>query len=562
MKMLNQSNTRIDHLSSPANIIKELAAKSEDNEYIYRGEPECYVKVSSPLYREYANIGAESLALDIIQKKMLNEAKKLTFEIDDSEILIEIQHNGGRTNLIDFTTDYLIALFFACDAAPNKDGRVIRKKTETIKDIVKHPRNPRHHVKTQKTVFVISPNGLIEPDEDDIVIIPAALKQPLLQYLRMHYNISTETIYNDLYSFIKNQDIHRIAYMAFYSGFIFQNIGNEAESPEEKHTAYEKSITYYTEALKKKPDLLEAYINLGIVNDDMDNVIEALENYNTAIQLDPCYTEAYYNRGFAYLNKEDLDQAFADFSKVIELKPEHAEAYYYRGLISLSKEDFEQGLHDCNIAIQLNPDDADTYNLRGAVYACKGDFDNAFKDHTKAIELQPDEAHAYNSRGIAYSKILDFDNAVKDFDKALQRQPDYAEAYYNRGNVYSEKDEFDSAIKDYSTTIELQPDVANTYYNRGIAYAKKGEFDNAITDYDKVIDINPDDAEAYCNRGEASLHLQEWKKAKSDLITAKEMGIDIIALFQNDYLSVTEFEEKTGIQLPKDIAALLTPPQT
>ena len=151
--------------------------------------------------------GVESLDLEVIQGKILNEAKKLTYEIDDSEILIEIQHYGGRTNLIDFTTDPLIALFFACDGVPGKDGRIILQKTETIEDLIKRPRNPRHRIKAQKTVFVIPPKGFIEIHEDDIVSIPAARKQPLLQYLREQHGISTETIYNDLYSFIKNQDI-------------------------------------------------------------------------------------------------------------------------------------------------------------------------------------------------------------------------------------------------------------------------------------------------------------------------------------------------------------------
>ena len=50
------------------------------------------------------------------------------------------------------------------------------------------------------------------------------------------------------------------------------------------------------------------------------------------------------------------------------------------------------------------------------------------------------------------------------------------------------------------------------------------------------------------------------EKAKADLITAKEMGVDIVAAFRNDYESVAVFEQKTGIQLPEDIVAMLTPP--
>ena len=558
MKMLTQSNSQINHLSSPSDIIKEIAAKSAGYEYIYRGEPECYAKVSSTLYRAYKHVGAESLDLEVIQGKILNEARTYTYEIDDSEILIEIQHYGGKTNLIDFTTDYLIALFFACDGAPNKDGRVIRQKTETIKDLIKRPRNPRHRIKAQKTVFVVPPNGFIEPDEDNIVIIPAALKQPLLQYLRKHYDISTETIYNDLYSFIKNQDIHRSAYIAFYSGLTLQNTGDEAETPEEKQTVYQKAIAYYTEALKKKPDLLEAYVNLGIVYNDTDEIEKAIENYDTAIQMAPNYTDAYYNRGFAYLDKEDLDSAIADFNTVIELNPESAEAYYFRALSYFTKGELDRGIQDCNKAIRLNPDDADVYNNRGIAYAEKGDLDSAIRDYNTGIQLQPDDADVYNNRGVAYGKKNDLDTAIKDFNKVIELQPDYTNAYNNRGIAYAEKGDLDNAIKDFTKAIELQPDDAGTCSNRGIAYTAKGDFDNAIRDYNTAIDLQPDDADAYNNRGEAWLHLQEWEKAKSDLMTAQNMGTDIIASFHNEYVSVEDFEQKTGIRLPPDIAKMLT----
>lgn len=594
MKMLTQSNSQIDHLSSLPDIIKEITAKSEGHEYIYRGEPECYAKVSSPLYREYAHIGAESLDLEIIQEKMLNEAKKLTYEIDDSEILIEIQHYGGRTNLIDFTTDYLIALFFACDGAPDKDGRVIRQKTETIKDLIKRPRNPRHRIKAQKTVFVIPPNGFIEPDTGDIVTIPAALKQPLLQHLREHHDISTETIYNDLYSFIKNHDIHRSAYVAFYSGLTFQNTGDDTEIPEERQTAYQKAVAYYTNAIELKPDMLEAYLNRGIVYNDLNKVDEALENYNIAIQLDPNYKDAYYNRGFTYLDKEDLDNAIKDYTAAIQLEPNLAEAYYNRGIAYAAKDMVDKAVIDYGSAIKLNPHHAEAYNNRGIAYGRKNKLDNAIQDFNMAIQINPDHTEAYYNRGIAYANKNDFDNAIADYTIAIKLRPDSDDPYYNRGIAYFNKGEFNNAITDYTTAARINPRHASTYYNRGnaylikgdfekaitdysmmiklnrcdakvynnrgLAYSQKREFDLAITDYNTALELNPQFAPSHYNRGEVWLRQKEWDKAKSDLTTAKKMGLDIITSFNNDYASVEDFEQKTSIQLPEDIAEMLTPP--
>ena len=63
--------------------------------------------------------------------------------------------------------------------------------------------------------------------------------------------------------------------------------------------------------------------------------------------------------------------------------------------------------------------------------------------------------------------------------------------------------------------------------------------------------------DVYYNRGEAWLHLQEWEKAKGDLTTAKEMGLDIVAAFRNDYRNTAAFEQKHQVKLPKDIIALV-----
>ena len=52
--------------------------------------------------------------------------------------------------------------------------------------------------------------------------------------------------------------------------------------------------------------------------------------------------------------------------------------------------------------------------------------------------------------------------------------------------------------------------------------------------------------------------LRNWNKAKSDLEDAKSKGLDIIAVFRKIHNNVAEFEQKYDVQLPEDIAAMLT----
>ena len=95
-------------------IIGKIAKMSADGDYIYRGEQECYEKVSSNLWRELKELNLLNLDIKEVKKRELEEAKRYSNKTDDFEILIELQHFGGKTNLIDFTTNHYVALFFAC----------------------------------------------------------------------------------------------------------------------------------------------------------------------------------------------------------------------------------------------------------------------------------------------------------------------------------------------------------------------------------------------------------------------------------------------------------------
>ena len=63
---------------------------------------------------------------------------------------------------------------------------------------------------------------------------------------------------------------------------------------------------------------------------------------------------------------------------------------------------------------------------------------------------------------------------------------------------------------------------------------------------------------AYYMRAMARLTIEEWENGKTDLIKARDIGLDIIALFHQEFGSLANFEQSKGLQLPANIAALLT----
>ena len=219
-------NTQTTELNRILEIIGSIAKATADGGFIYRGEPEHYKenpyneKVSSSLWRDcIKEIGTEAFDIEVIQKRMLAMVKDYIHEKDDFEILTELQHYGGHTNLIDFTTDNHIALFFACDGSHNKDGRVILlEKTEEIENQLEPPQNPQNRIIAQKSIFVRPPKGFLEPGQYSVIDIPKSVKGQMLDYLQKQHGISTQTVYNDLHGFIRNQHIHQETYMEAYKG--------------------------------------------------------------------------------------------------------------------------------------------------------------------------------------------------------------------------------------------------------------------------------------------------------------------------------------------------------
>ena len=585
--MPNQSNCE-NQLCIVYDIIRTIEEKSADSDYIYRGERELHKehpycgKVSSNLWREYG-IEEGNFDIEAVQAEMLRGAKKHIGQLQkdlrvdsaaslnmvrkdadetiDFEILTEIQHYGGKTNLIDFTTDYFIALFFACDGSVDEKGRIILQKTDEIRDMINHPQDPRHRVIAQKSVFVRPPKGFIEPREGDIVIIPAHLKQPLLAHLQKYHNISPETVYNDLHGFIRNQDVHGDAYTYFYRGFACRNRGDQATVYDEAQNEYEKSIEHYTKAIELKANLPEAYMNRGNVYRDIYEYPYAIEDYNAAIQIRPDFADAYNNRGIVYYKKGEYDRAIEDYNITISLDSHHASAYNNRGTAYKDKGEIDSAIGDYNTAIQIRQDFAEAYNNRGTAHKDKGEIDRAIGDYDTAIQINPKYAEAYNNRGTAHKDKGEVDRAIGNYDVAIKLNPNLFQPYYNRGVAYSVTGELEKAITDYNKVIKLNPKYAEAYSHRGTAFRDKGEVEKAIADYSQAIVLKPKVAESYYTRGEAWLRIRKWEEAQRDLTAAILQGMDIAEVFHNIHDSIAAFEEETGVKLPEDIVNLLTPRQ-
>ncbi|MBI5192744.1 MAG: tetratricopeptide repeat protein [Nitrospirae bacterium] len=149
-----------------------------------------------------------------------------------------------------------------------------------------------------------------------------------------------------------------------------------------------ESIEACKKAIEKKPDMYEAWSNLGDAYKEIKRYNEAIEAYKKVIEIKPDMHEAWHMMGNMYVNLKKYIEASVAFKKAIDLKSDASENYLWYWL--------------------------------GYVYLCTEKIDEAIKAFQKYTEIDSDDTCAWYYMGSAYQSLRKYTNALEAFKKAIE----------------------------------------------------------------------------------------------------------------------------------------------
>ena len=415
--------------------LRRLATIGQKGPFAFRGQADSKWKLEStanrrhdprPSWEEFINYNCKLVA----DAKNANYHQKENNPLEDIEMLAELRHHSAATALIDFTRDFLVALWFACEPTKesSQEGKIFvvntgntdnflqltsEDKKEDLEKILRfqtrdgqkdgagedkrHTTNPpelwyweprfeiNHRLSSQKGVFIFGKGDI--PCQEEIKI-PGEDKEAIREELSTLFGINEKSLFNDLPGFATINDVnHRISAKTEADHLRAGNSYYQQGEWEKAIEQYDKAIEQYDKAIGQDSECTEAYYNRGVAKLLLGRPEEALPDFDQAISLSPQYAIAYYNRGTAKGKLDRFKEALLDFSKAIDLNPQYAKAYNNRGKAKAKLGRPEEALPDLTQAIKLNPQHAKAYCARAREHAILGDTTAARADFNKALDL-------------------------------------------------------------------------------------------------------------------------------------------------------------------------------
>jgi hypothetical protein len=162
----------------------------------------------------------------------------------------------------------------------------------------------------------------------------------------------------------------------------------------DRNLVWADDITLWADSLKKSPDKVRPYVNLGLAHKERGQLGKAVDYLSRAVQLEPDYSKARYNLSNALLTKGEF-----------RLAERHAA-----------------------IAVRLKPADVDSLNVLGIALARQGKLEPAVENFSRAVRLNPHKAESHYNLALALANAGDIDQSIQHCAEAVRLKPDYTAA--------------------------------------------------------------------------------------------------------------------------------------
>jgi len=290
---------------------------------------------------------------------------------------------------------------------------------------------------------------------------------------------------------------------------------------------FEKASEQMRQCANIAPDNAQVHNLIGLIYYRKELYSAALDEFQIAIKLDPDEKQYNHNLGVVLekLGRHDeASQAFANaegLEEGAEMRQVYAEQneanrvreLYNGGITAMENRNYTKAIDFFKSVLELSPDMMEAHFNLGVCYGVKGNKESQIHHFEEAVRLKPDMADAHYNLGIAYSDARMYPQAIAELRRAIELKPSFKDAYFSLGTTLYKTADFTGAAAAFEKSLELDPNWLEARLNLGSCYMKTGDVADAIEQFKEAVRLGPGSAEAHYNLGAAYKNKGKYDEA-------------------------------------------------
>lgn len=256
----------------------------------------------------------------------------------------------------------------------------------------------------------------------------------------------------------------------------------------------------YSKIVSSSPQFVEAWLNLGLVYERLNNREKAEDYYQKAYGMAQTFAPACTRLASILGEKGKTKEALGILSPCLKAQEtvsakEHsnnAEAYVVQAKLKWQMGKKEETLKDLQEAVYQNPEEAGALVLRADIHRVQHEFQQAKRLYEQVLRdnsLQ-NPAPVLNNLALCNWDLKDYSGALSAWEKAKKADPNFAPPFEHLGQIALNNGDYVSAEKNFRRLLEITGKNPEGFVQLGVALRLQNNFKAAEGEYKRALEMD------------------------------------------------------------------------
>ena len=247
---------------------------------------------------------------------------------------------------------------------------------------------------------------------------------------------------------------------------------------------------YLLRVLKADPTMVQAWIALGLVYQDMNRFDEARDSFKNAAKQKKGWDEPYKHLGLLEYSLGMLEEAIKALTKYMKVGGEDVGVLTSLVRVAFNMNDCTKVLELTSAVTEIDDDIAEIWEMRGICQARLERYNAACVSLNMALDINPESLRAINTVGDLCYEAKNYIRAVDFYEMSYEFDDGQPRILFRYGTSLWLLERWTEALPLLEKYTSLAPHDPKGWNNLGVVLREKGDVTRSTECYKRALEID------------------------------------------------------------------------